>query len=204
VRRSSLIQALERVPAPTAPRADLEQAVTPSEAAADLLFAAVRLDDLPSRSVVDLGCGTGRLAIGAALLGAAPVTGVDVDPQLVLIARRAAEAAGATVRFEVGDVATFEDEPADVVLMNPPFGAQRRHADRPFWEASFRLARRTVHAFALRDSRTFIAHWAVARKAQILENEPVHWELARTFPHHTRDRIRLPVDRWAITLERRT
>ena len=69
MRRSELVRALERVAVPAAPRAELEQVVTPPERAADLLEATSSVGGLVGRSVVDLGSGTGRLAIGAALLG---------------------------------------------------------------------------------------------------------------------------------------
>ncbi len=200
MRRSELVRALSRVPLPERPRPELEQVGTPAEAAADLLLAANQLVRLSRRSVLDLGCGTGRLAIGAALLGAEPVVGVDVDPELLRVARSAAESLGVTVEWREEEVAGY-DRPADVVVMNPPFGAQRRHADRPFWDRALLLARRSVHAFALADSRSFIARCVVARGAQILETEPVAWELPRTFPHHTRRRVTLAVDRWAVRTE---
>jgi putative methylase len=201
VRRSELVRRIERIPPPVSPKREWEQVATPAEAAADLLLAAVRLGGIAGRSVVDLGSGTGRLAVGAALLGANPVVGVEIDPTLVDAATTAAAAADAGVTFVTADVREWKGA-ADMVLMNPPFGAQRRHADRPFWDAAFDTARQSVHAFALADSRIFIARRAVERNAQILENEPVRWELARIFPHHTRARVRLPVDRWAITTER--
>jgi len=90
------------------------------------------------------------------------------------------------------------DGPADLVVMNPPFGAQKRHADRPFWAAAFRLARRSVYAFSLAASRTFIAKEAVARNAHVLEVVPVRWVLGRTFPHHRRHAVDLDVDLWAL------
>jgi putative methylase len=202
MRRTELVRALERVPPPVAPRAELEQVVTPAEAAADLLLAAVRVGSLPGRTVLDLGTGTGRLAIGAALLGASMVVGVEVDPALLVRARAAANAARVEVEFVEANVRAWH-RPAEVVVMNPPFGAQYRHADRPFWDAALTLATHSVHAFALADSRTFIARRAVARNARILETEPTVWELPRTFPHHTRRRVRIPVDRWAIATDHR-
>jgi len=200
MRRSELVRRLAQVPLPARPRADLEQIVTPAELAADLLLEAVRLDGVEGRSVLDLGCGTGRLAIAASLLGARPVVGVEIDPDLTVIARTAAQRCGATIELVVADVRSF-DRSADLVVMNPPFGAQRAHADRPFWDRAFALAGRGIHAFALADSRTFIGHRAVAARAQVLEMEPVAWELPRTFPHHTRRRVTLDVDRWAIRSE---
>jgi len=171
--------------------------VTPSEAAATLLETAERWDGLSGRSVVDLGCGTGRLAIGAALLGAAPVLGVDVDPEAIAIAREAARAAAVEIDLEVSDVAGG-GRPSDLVVMNPPFGAQRRHADRPFWERGFSLAGLALYAFALADSRSFIAERAVERGARVVAVEPVPWALPRTFPHHVRRRVPIAVDLWAI------
>jgi len=200
VRRSDLVRVLARVPAPPRPRADLEQVLTPAEQAADLLLAAVRLDGVEGRSVLDLGSGTGRLAIAAAYLGARPVTGVEIDPASVIAARAAASAAGADVTFVEQDVGAWAGR-AELVVMNPPFGAQRAHADRPFWERALALADRGIHAYALADSRTFIARRAVAARAQVLEMEPVAWELPRTFPHHTRRKVTIGVDRWAIRTE---
>lgn len=171
--------------------------MTPPEAAADLLAAVERWDGLAGRSVVDLGSGTGRLAIGAALLGAGPVVAVEADPDLVRQARASARELGAAVQFKVGDVRTY-DRPAEIVVMNPPFGAQRSHADRPFWDRALALAERAVHAFALADSRSFIMRRAVASRAQVLEVRPVAWRLARTFPHHTHRQVAISVDRWAL------
>jgi putative methylase len=197
VRRSELVRLVQRVPGFPDPRPELEQLSTPAEAAATLLGAADRLDGLRGRSVLDLGCGTGRLAIGAAALGAAPVTGVDADASAIAVARRAARAAGLAVAFRLGTVGPA-GEGADVVVMNPPFGAQRAHADRPFWDAAFARARRSVYAFSLEASRSFIARQAVERGAQVVEVVPVPWGLARTFAHHRRARVELNVDLWAI------
>ncbi len=200
MRRSELVQALARVPPFATARADLEQVLSPAEAAADLLLSAEALAPLAGRSVTDLGTGTGRLAIGAALLGATPVVAVEIDPDAAAVATAAAREAGVQIEVELRDVATW-DRPADIVVMNPPFGAQRRHADRPFWDRALATARRSVHAFSLVQSRTFIARRAVARGAHIVETRPIPWEFARTFPHHTRRRVPLAVDLWALTTE---
>jgi len=45
-------------------------------------------------SVLDYGCGSGVLAIGAARLGAARVTGIDIDPEAVTTAAANAQANG--------------------------------------------------------------------------------------------------------------
>jgi putative methylase len=171
--------------------------VTPPERAADLLETGVADGGIVGRSVVDLGCGTGRLAIGAALLGAERVVGVEIDPELAAVATSAAQAAGVEVEVTRSDVREFRGA-SDTVVMNPPFGAQRRGADRPFWDAAFATARRAVYAFSLSESRTFIARRAVARSAHVVASRPVPWELTRTFAHHSRRRVPLAVDLWTI------
>lgn len=56
-------------------------------------------------SVLDYGCGSGILAIAAALHGAAPVDAVDIDPAAVEATRANAEANGAAVRAGLPDLA---------------------------------------------------------------------------------------------------
>ena len=200
MRRDELVRQIQAVPLPLEAAAPLEQVATPAEAAANLLNLLDRRFGLAGRSVLDLGSGTGRLAIGAALLGANPVVGVEVDARLVPVARAAARAARALASFHVADVAHWV-RPADIVVMNAPFGAQRRHADRPFWDRALALARMAVGAFASSASRTFIARLALERDAQVIEVEPVPWNLPRTFPHHRAANVRLAVDRWVIATE---
>jgi putative methylase len=197
-RQAELVQALSRLEVFVAPRAEAEQVLSPPEAAATLLLEAVRRDDLVGRHVVDLGCGTGVLAIGAALLGATTSVGRDSDPAAVEVAERNAERLGVDCSFETGRVEEYE-QLADTVVMNPPFGAQRRHADRPFWDAALRLARRRIYAFSLDSSRTFIADSAVARGADVESIQPVPWRFPRTFPHHRKRSVELPVDLWVLT-----
>jgi putative methylase len=195
-RRQALIRWLDRVPGFATPDPRLEQVMTPSDAAADLLLEALARGDLRERPVVDLGSGTGRLAIGAALLGARPVVAFEISPEAVAIAREAARALGVRVTFENGPVLT--EPPEGTVVMNTPFGAQRRGADRPFWAAALRPGRRAVYAFASAQSRTFIERLAVAHSARIERIDRVPWGFPATFGHHRRRSVELAVDRWIL------
>lgn len=69
-------------------------------------------------SVLDLGSGTGTLAIMAARRTGCDVVGIDADPEILEIARRKADAAGVEVRFDEG-LATelpYEDDSFDRIL----------------------------------------------------------------------------------------
>lgn len=71
----------------------------------------------PGASVLDAGCGSGALAIGAALLGAGRVVAVDVDPAAVQATTANAGANGVAVEVAQGDVAGVAGA-FDVVVAN--------------------------------------------------------------------------------------
>jgi putative methylase len=198
LRRATLgarLSELQGFPHPSARR---EQLPTPPELAIRLLTEAERRGDLRGRSVADLGAGPGILAIGAALSGARPVHAVEIDPKVVDVLRKNAAASEVQLEVTEGSVDQFEQS-VDCVFMNAPFGAQLRHADRPFWAAAFRVARRRIYAFALSDSRTFIARLTVDSGGGIDETISVHWPLAASLPHHRKPRVELEVDLWIVT-----
>lgn len=80
--------------------------------------------DLTGRFVVDVGTGSGVLAIAAALLGASAVTGVDLDPITIPAAVSNAEANGfRKVRFPVegGEALSHPDTETQLLLMEGTF-----------------------------------------------------------------------------------
>ncbi|GLQ00398.1 ribosomal protein L11 methyltransferase [Methylophaga thalassica] len=72
--------------------------------------------DLKGKYVIDYGCGSGILAIAAALLGAERVIGVDTDPQALEATR--ANAARNGVEIEAYLPGDCPDEPCDLLLAN--------------------------------------------------------------------------------------
>ena len=84
VRKRDLEFLLSNIAENPFPKAFLEQYTTSSKAAADTLYLAAYIhDDIIEKTVMELGCGTARLAIGAVLLGAKEVFGVDLDKNAV-------------------------------------------------------------------------------------------------------------------------
>ncbi|OLT40066.1 methyltransferase [Saccharomonospora sp. CUA-673] len=88
-----------------------------------LLRRALQDARLPAaRRVLDIGTGTGALALAAAAGGAQDVTAVDVSPAARLNARLNAWAHGLPVRVLPGDALSRDyGRPFDLVLANPPY-----------------------------------------------------------------------------------
>ncbi len=76
------------------------------------------LVDVAPTILVDLGCGSGVLAIAAAKLGFAPVAALDADEAAVRTARANAAANDVHLHVVLGDVATAPLPEADVALAN--------------------------------------------------------------------------------------
>jgi putative methylase len=98
-----------------------------------LYIAAYTNSDIVGKTVVDLGCGTGRLALGASYLGAKEVVGVDIDKCSIETAVENSRVSGLadSVQWVIGDIKVIGGK-FDTVLQNPPFGVQTREADRAF------------------------------------------------------------------------
>ncbi|MFN7977011.1 MAG: 50S ribosomal protein L11 methyltransferase [Vicinamibacterales bacterium] len=85
-----------------------------------LCLAAMSTLDLAGRTVLDLGTGSGVLAMAASLLGASDVRGVDIDADAIAAAVRSAalNVLPTPVAFDTADVFVTPPAPAEVVLAN--------------------------------------------------------------------------------------
>jgi SAM-dependent methyltransferase len=80
------------------------------------------VDGEPGKRWLDVGCGTGELALLAAKSGA-EIVGADLSPALVETARRQAAERGATVTFEVGDAEALPYADASFDIVTSSVGA---------------------------------------------------------------------------------
>src|SRR5438034_10418733 len=117
VQLERILQSLAPMPQPEPGR---EQYATPAAIAAEVVYGADGRGDIEKCTVLDLGCGNGGLGIGAKLLGAARVVGVDSDPVAILVAKQNASNVRAEAEWRLDEVGAVR-EAFDTVPWNPPF-----------------------------------------------------------------------------------
>ncbi|SFR47685.1 putative methylase [Halogeometricum rufum] len=171
------------------PRVELEQYPTPPGLAAHVVHVADLNGDVEGRTVVDLGTGTGMLALGAALRGPARVVGVDVDAEALDVARDNRVRVGTTtpihwVRADATRAPLCVDEPT-TVLMNPPFGAQRghEHADRAFLRTAATLSD-VSYSIHNTGSQEFVEAFAADEGGTVTHAFEATFSLDRQFEFH--------------------
>ncbi len=200
VRRLDLERALQSVRPHPSPRACLEQYTIPVDIASEMLFLATYVhDDIVGKTVADLGCGTGRLAIGAALLGANQSVGVDIDKPSVILAKDcSAELGLQQTDWIVGDIDVLRGR-FGTVLQNPPFGVQRRRADRRFLLRALELGS-TVYSLhkSGESNRGFIKNLIEKHGARVTGIYSMKLNIPRLFKFHTKSRHEVDVDLYRI------
>jgi len=190
--KSELTQQLGVVAGFDSPRVELEQYRTPPELAAHLVHTADLQGDVEGRLVLDLGCGTGILALAAALRGARRVVGVDLDPGPLATAAANERRVASTspVHWVQGDATRLPLAPSGptTVVMNPPFGAQsgNEHADRAFLDTASEVA--TVsYSIHNADSRSFVESFAADNGGEVSHAFRAEFDLPSTFEFHEED-----------------
>ena len=162
----------------------LEQYPTPSVIASDILFMAYAEGDIAECTVNDLGCGTGIFSIGAWLLGG-DVAGFDISQNAIDSAETNAERFGAKIDFKVCDV-TEVTRKANTAVMNPPFGSQNRHADRPFLEKAMELSG-TVYSLHMKKTFPFLQEYVKECGKEICFHKTYKYQIPHTFLFHTKN-----------------
>jgi putative methylase len=218
IRKLDLELFLSKIKPHAEPKANLEQyTITESTAATMLHLAAYTYDDIIGKQVSDLGCGTGRLALGAAFLGAESVVGVDIDESAIRAAHANSEQANLSgIQWVTGDINAITGT-FDTALQNPPFGVQKRHADRRFLEKALELSNAvySLHNHPVFDKKLlsklkanvqplqveaspFIQRFVQERGGHIMAVYALPLTISRMFDFHTKAKQEIVTDLYVI------
>lgn len=182
------------------PKLSLEQYSIGGDLAAEVLMQARLSGDIEGKVVFDLGCGSGRLAIGAALMGAKLAVGVDVDEECLKIAQCNAErvASNLPVCWVRQDIQRLQAK-CDTVVQNPPFGMRGQQSDLLFLHKALQCAPKVYslhHSSA--ENRRFLQALLRKWKAKILFVKTYQFLIPHTFKFHRKPKYRMEVDLYGI------
>ena len=184
MKKKQLEMILQKIPTFKSPIINLEQYQTPAEIASDILFIAYQFGDIEDKIVLDLGCGTGIFSIGAAIMGAKKVIGVDIDKNCLEDARKYAKENKEKITFINKDIKDIKIN-CDTVLMNPPFGAQKsnKKADRKFIEKCFEIAS-VIYSLHLSKTVSFIEKMVNSLEGEINFSKKYNYPIKSTYDFH--------------------
>ncbi len=178
------------------PRLKLEQYPISPETASELLYmAGFEHHDLRGL-VLDLGTGTGRLAIGAALMGAENVLGVDIDKRVIRLAEENARKARVNVDWIVTSLDGVRGS-FDAVVMNPPYGTRIPHEDTVFLSRAMELAP-VAYSIHKSSTRPFLIRFAGKKGWRVDEVRSASMRIPHLYEFHRKKWKSISVDLYRI------
>lgn len=178
------------------PNIALEQYPTSAHIASRILFTAhSTYDDIEGRTVLDLGCGTGILSVGAGLLDPDTVVGLDCDESAIAIAKRNAEEEEVPADFVLCRVPQIPiNSKFDTVVMNPPFGTRSAGADWTFLETGLKNAN-VVYSLHKSSTRSYLLEKAKRDfkcSAEVVAE--LKFDIPKAYKFHKKESLDVMVD----------
>lgn len=186
-----------------APKVKLEQYATDISIVADLLWNAY--DDIDEKVVADLGCGTGFFGFGALILSAKKVFFVDIDEEVIKIAKENKKFLEKVLKRKLNcvfvnqDVIEF-DKKVDVVLENPPFGVKEEHADKRFLEVAFEVGN-VIYSFHKFSTKNFVEKFSSDNGFKVKKLFRYSFPIKKSYWFHEKDVKKIDVGCWKLVKE---
>lgn len=180
-----------------------EQYITDPEIAAEILWTAYMMQDISESEIIDAGCGTGILGIGALLLNAKFVHFVDIDKKALEILKNninyiKSEGLFNKMNYKIINKDTTETTiKANTTLQNPPFGVKSKHADKIFLKQAI-LQTKVIYSFHKSTSHKFIAAWCKDNNCKVSERFDFNFPLKQTYSFHRKRIQRIEVSCYRI------
>ncbi|MBD3188999.1 MAG: methyltransferase [Candidatus Heimdallarchaeota archaeon] len=207
IKRKDLEIFLQKLKTIEQPRVEFEQYTTPARVAANLLwFAGVNHYDIFNKVVLDLGTGSGILAVGAAFLGAKQVIGIDIDFNSLKVAKENGIKAELNLQCDwiCLDVRETNFKPIDTTIMNPPFGMRKESTirDRTFLKTAVKFSQ-VIYSInpSAEETRSFFKNFCKKLDAEIDEIVQMNFEIPRQFSFHKKRKHIIFIDLYRILVQ---
>jgi putative methylase len=207
--KSGLAINLSRLKVFESPKVGIEQYPMDAEIGAEILWNAFLIGDIEDKVIVDLGCGTGILGIGALLLGAKKVFFVDNDKDALEIAKKNLISVKSEQLKKENRVLIEKDVKnldmnkdfegkCDVVMQNPPFGVKDKGADAAFLEVAFKISD-VVYSFHKLNCAQFVEKFAEERGFEVTHLWEFDFPIKSSLSYHKRKIYRFKVGCWRFS-----
>ena len=179
------------------PKIDLEQYCIDAISAVDIVyFAGFEFNDICNHLIVDLGTGTGRLSLASSFFNPVKVISIDIDWQAIQIFKENILQLNLVediypICMNVSDFTLNKNQLLSDVhittIMNPPFGVQRKAADRAFLTSAFMYSD-VIYSIHLEHQEVFkfISKFVKKNGWEISYSFPFQMRLERSFPFHSK------------------
>ncbi|MBI4159019.1 methyltransferase [Candidatus Woesearchaeota archaeon] len=194
ISKSQLAIELSRISSFSQPKIKLEQYITDSEIAAEILWQAYLEGDVHGKVIADLGAGTGVFSLGCVLLKAKRIYAVEKDGDALALAKNNINSR--ICSFVHADVKEFNKK-VDTVIQNPPYGTRKRHADREFLIKSFGIADKVYSIHKISTAR-FIEKITKDYGFRIKKILKFKLPLKKSYPFHTKKTAKIEAGCWIL------
>ena len=197
MKKKNLISIIQSTASFSNPRIELEQYCIDAISAVDIAyFAGFEFNDIHKNLIIDLGTGTGRLSLASSFFNPIKVIGIDLDWSAIQIFKKnifhlELQHLIYPICMDVSNLTLHRDFLLDEIqittIMNPPFGVQRKRADRVFLMSAFTYSN-VIYSIHLdhQDVFKFITKF-VGKNGWVIDYSfPFQMRLERSFPFHSK------------------
>lgn len=197
IKKRDLISIIQSTASFSNPKIGLEQYCIDAISATDIVyFAGFEFNDIHDRLIIDLGTGTGRLSLASSFFNPVKVIGIDIDWQAIQIFKENIFHLKLLeniypICMNVSDFTLNKDFLHSglqiTTIMNPPFGVQRKAADRVFLTSAFTYSD-VIYSIHLDHQEVFkfISRFVKKNEWDISYSFPFQMRLERSFPFHSK------------------
>ncbi|MGC9010321.1 MAG: METTL5 family protein [Sulfolobales archaeon] len=157
---------IQKIPGFKRPSRKYEQYITPSWLVAEIITEAYLRNEIKNRFIADLGCGTGRISIASAYVGAERVLCLDIScSDLETVNNLSKELKiDHVIDIVCWDINHEIPAKVDTTIMNPPFGVYRRGYDLLFLDRAFDITKETIYSIHKYNKRSMELIYERARR----------------------------------------